>query len=354
MYISLHHLPGLFGPLLVPALQWALNRSARFRQAWAARDPLTRVVAILLLVAGAIHLALVPGHTGYPVQQTLFLVNAAAFGACFAAIFMVRWWRWPAALLLLATIVAYLVYVGSGKEELDEVGMISKLVELVALGLVLAPHRRRRRALRWTGATALFMAMIFMTGTVGYAAEFRPGAGHSHGGATGPPTPEQRLAAQRLVETTAAGIDKYHDPNVALADGYRPDSFTKAPSSHWTNERYQHDGHILDPQRPETLVYANTRHGPVLLGAMYMMESAGQPAPQPGGSLTVWHTHDNVCFTVLGGISIAGFMSPFGGCPIASLSVRTPQMMHVWIVPNPKGPFAEVDDEWIKKLDEQA
>jgi hypothetical protein len=42
---------------------------------------------------------------------------------------------------------------------------------------------------------------------------------------------------------------------------------------------------LLDPTHPEDLVYANTAHGPELMGAMYMTEKLGQPGLDPAAPL---------------------------------------------------------------------
>ena len=69
---------------------------------------------------------------------------------------------------------------------------------------------------------------------------------------------------------------------------------------HADNESFEHDGHIFDPQPPETLVYAVAASGPpVLNGAMFPMDEIGQPGPAIGVPLTVWHARDHVCFSFL-------------------------------------------------------
>ena len=49
------------------------------------------------------------------------------------------------ALLLVATLIAYLVVAGAGGEEPDQVGIATALVELAALGLCLVPVAASRR-----------------------------------------------------------------------------------------------------------------------------------------------------------------------------------------------------------------
>jgi hypothetical protein len=114
---------------------------------------------------------------------------------------------------------------------------------------------------------------------------------------------------------------------------------------HLENKAFKSDGRVLDPQRPEMLVYAISGGRATLLGVVYLMERAGQAGPEPGGPITRWHAH-NLCLTLLP--PGFGAVSPFGGCPPLAVAVTIPEMMHVWVVDNPAGPFAEgLDKAWV-------
>ncbi len=133
------------------------------------------------------------------------------------------------------------------------------------------------------------------------------------------PTPQQQETADKLAADTKTGAAGYADPSVAEAEGYRPISPSWRPITHYLNPTYQQDDKILDPARPESLVYANTSKGPMLLGAMYLMPEPGDPGPQIGGCLTQWHAHSRL------------------------LGWETPEMMHVWTAEDvPGGPFSEL------------
>jgi hypothetical protein len=95
--------------------------------------------------------------------------------------------------------------------------------------------------------------------------------------------------------------------------------------------------YVLDPQHVQSLIYASTQHGKVLLGAMYIMPRVGEPGPQIGGPLTSWHHHDNLCFDDKTSVVVAFTRS--GACPSGSTNRVTPDMLHVWVVDNPNGPF---------------
>jgi hypothetical protein len=290
----------------------------------------------------------------------LFALDGGSFVAlALAALGGARWWRMPSTLLLVATLLAYLKVIVSGEEPPDDLGMATKLVELLALGLVLAPVSRAK--LRWISATAGLVAAILVTGVVAWGAELRADhatnapAGHSdrsHGGklvqTAAPPSAEQQAAATRLLTETTTGIARFQELGIALADGYRPGTPPEAPTMHYSNPAYAH-GHVLDPAHPQALVYSTTPRGPLLLGAMYMMSDAKQPGPSVGGSLTEWHVHQNLCFA-FPGPQLAGIQSPFGSCPVGTLNAPTPAMLHVWIVDNPWGPFGELDPAYEARL----
>jgi hypothetical protein len=79
----------------------------------------------------------------------------------------------------------------------------------------------------------------------------------------------------------------------------------------------------------------NTPHGAVLSAAMYLASGSGAP-PQPGGCLTQWHIHSDLCFS---GSTVAG-NDTSGACPSGSFNKTTAPMMHVWLVPVSGGPLA--------------
>jgi hypothetical protein len=165
-------------------------------------------------------------------------------------------------------------------------------------------------------------------------------------------TPQQSAAAVQLVEATKAGIARYANVAVAIADGYRPATPLGASTIHYANAVQMRRGRLLDPRHPDELVYATTRHGLVLLGAMYMTHGLAEPGPDIGGALTDWHMHTNLCF-VLGKWAIDGFVTPFGQCPVLSINVTTPAMLHVWTFDNPRGPYGELDPADLARIRNQ-
>lgn len=354
--IAADHAAGLLGGLLALPLAVIGVRVSP----WHRPLPGTlQVACVLMAVTGAIHLALIPGHPGDPVTQLLFMGDGIAFVALAARPSM-RWWRLASGALIVATVLGYLLYVVFGLEGPDQVGMATKLVELTALGMIVVPVRgelrRRDRSWYWALLAAGLPALVLLDGAAVWASDLaHPDAQHAHAGAVlqstnNIPTSEQQAAAAQLYEETLIAIEPYRDWRAAWAAGYRPGGSQTMPSTHWMNNAYVKRGYVMDPQHPQGLVYANTRHGPVLLGAMYQMPHLGQFGPDPGGPLTAWHEHQNICFAALG--FEFSLMTPFSTCPLGAIDISAAPMLHVWIVDNPQGRFAvDIDQKVVAEID---
>ncbi|MBW3556831.1 MAG: hypothetical protein KY454_07830 [Actinobacteria bacterium] len=152
-------------------------------------------------------------------------------------------------------------------------------------------------------------------------------------------TSAQQAAADRLFSDTKATAARFLDPDGARLAGYTPATPTSWSTVHYVNRSYITDGRILDPSHPEALVYANTARGPVLAAAMYLMSQPGEPGPEVGGCLTKWHTHNDLCFSA-DTLQVVGFVPRDGTCTNGSVHFVPPDMMHVWVVDVPGGPFA--------------
>jgi hypothetical protein len=394
--IAPEHYAAFWAAILLPAAAWLAlrwlrgsaarggRRSADFISRYAAAPFALRLTAGLLLLTGVIHLALPFGHEGAPVLNLMFLAAGAAFVKLSYDALGEKRWRRNAALLLAGSIAGYLMLTGSGwQEEPDQVGIATKLVELLALGLIMvpafSPEKGLRRRLARPLASTAFVALTVVTGTVIWVGSFvahgnteavaahehEPGtevhshdSGHSHTFAARaqagvimrpasdqPPTVEQLEAAARFAAATKAGLAKYEDVNAAIADGYRVEGPALGVERHFGNKEYKKDGRITDATRPEMLVYGTKDGRFLLLGAVYVMEKAGEPGVDIGGPVARWHAH-NICATPLP--PAFGLVSPFGTCPLASVNVTIPEMIHVWTIDNPDGPYAhELDDKWV-------
>lgn len=141
---------------------------------------------------------------------------------------------------------------------------------------------------------------------------------------------------------TTAEANGWFDIENALDDGYR-----NFDDRHYVNEEYYFDDRNLDPQRPESLVYypkPGSGDGDdaelVLAGVMYTMHDLEAEGEQVAGPLTVWHYHglrERDCFS--------GRLDEGREFEIACNEgdmgeFRGPEMIHVWFLEHPEGPFA--------------
>jgi hypothetical protein len=100
---------------------------------------------------------------------------------------------------------------------------------------------------------------------------------------------------------------------------------------------------MLDPDHPEALVFTVDRATgtKTLAAAMYIAEPGAKRPDLP------WHTHDNLCFSgAPDAWRMAGTTGPGEDCRPGTfrLSQATIPMVHVWIVPQPCGPFANLGE----------
>lgn len=203
---------------------------------------------------------------------------------------------------------------------------------------------------RWARRAAVAVAAAVMIGAgvgVGMAVDAQPSEEHDHGGdaesgeaakimewahkygedhKTMTPLPDvanateqQRQGAADLLKRTEDGTAQYADPKKAEAAGYdlqasvkrieknkpqkakaiervdKGDHVDKTPTVHVPNKEAKRDGKVLDPSRPETLMYAYEGHGKwKLVGVMYTAkESYPNPPPNPTGPFLRWHYHSH-------------------------------------------------------------
>jgi hypothetical protein len=209
-----------------------------------------------------------------------------------------------------------------------------------------------RRSRRARGLLLLSVAYISALSAVGvHRAATAELAAHGHGPdhvhatdlATGAcqATPAQRAAAARLLADTRRAAARFRDLRDARTAGYAPHRLIPQSVKHYFNPAYVTDGRVLDPARPEGLLYAHTTRGPVLVAAVYLMNRAGEPARAVGGCLTPWHTHTELCSSHPASGRIDGVRGRDGRCPPGQVPWATPPMLHTWLILLPDGPFTD-------------
>jgi hypothetical protein len=339
------------------------------------------VLAALAAAAGLVHGAAAPSHVAESAAHGLFFVVVATAQLGWAAALLVRR---PSRPLLAAGVAGNAAVAGvwavTRAGGAEPVGLADAMctaweVAVVAVGgaLVARPAAGDRATpppSPWARAGSGVSAAVLGLATVAVAPGLHsaPGEGHGHGRtaetaaatATGGPVVDavhghgegggdtagesapnlaQRAAADALVAGTRAALVRFGELDDAVAAGYRPITPENERIVHYGNPAYILDGAVLDHQRVESLVYARTARGPVLLGAMYMAPLGGK-GPRVGGPLTQWHIHDDLCIDAARLAQVT--RRPDGSCPPGSAVWATPEMLHVWSVDYPTGPFGEL------------
>lgn len=289
------------------------------------------------------------------VESVWLFVATGAYVVIVRRLLLGRSWRRLATYVLLAvlTVNVGLAVVGV---TVDQVGLVTALLLTTSLAIILRSVTGGR--FRRFAASAVVIGAIGFTTLGSWGGAVVAGIGGEKLGDTPlpavllpvgtdrEPTDLERAEADRIYRETAAAIAKYEDLSVAAAAGYDVGNIVGS-QFHAENARFKSDGVVLDPQRPETLVYEPGPNGPILLGALFEMESAGMPGPAFGGPITVWHAHDHICFA-FSPPAIAGFESPLGVCPVASISFPvTNEMIHLWTIPGVEERYSELDEDWL-------
>jgi hypothetical protein len=159
-------------------------------------------------------------------------------------------------------------------------------------------------------------------------------------------TSVEQARAEKLISDTIVDLRRYTSPSVAYAAGYRSIGDADTGDEHYINWSYVNDGHILDPLRPESIVYEYRNGTQRAVAAMYMLSfgSTFAAVPDVGGPLTQWHVHRDLCLTDDPvHKTLSGQVSVNGVCPSGTSKAGNTPMLHAWIVPNPCGPFAALE-----------
>ena len=156
-------------------------------------------------------------------------------------------------------------------------------------------------------------------------------------------TPQQQARAENLLAATVHELSQWADPAYDESMGFRSIHDGATGVEHYVNRAFMEDDVMLDPDKPESLVFDTTVTPKKLVAAMYMATPGTtlDGVPDIGGPLTQWHIHNNLCFTAEG--KVGGLTQPDGSCnPPLFKGPETP-MIHVWIEPHRCGPFAALE-----------
>jgi hypothetical protein len=367
---------------------------------------LLRIAAIASLGAGAIHAAAIGAHAGERQTVLTFLV-AAVLQLGWGALALVRRERWlvlTGAAINAAFVAGWAMAKTNGISFIDGLeatepvqladGSAAALAAIAALAAVTSLVDQRdllrapARAALGAGLIALTIAGLNTTGNHVHshgaeghgnrshdATAHTPGS-HDQGGShdasassnhaahsavvakpydptkpidlSGTPgvSPEQQARAENIIAVTLADLPHWALTGTAEAEGFRSIGDAVTGFEHYVNWDYLHDGRVLDPAHPESLVYQWNGSQKKLVSAMFMLEPGSNldTVPDLGGPLTQWHIHDDLCFTDDPVQPRVAAITSVGGSCQAPLKKFTPvPMIHVWIVPHPCGPFASLE-----------
>jgi hypothetical protein len=155
------------------------------------------------------------------------------------------------------------------------------------------------------------------------------------------PTPADASAAKDWLARCyeAAERNGWHDFEKGIADGF--ERMSRDPY-HYRNREFMLDDRVLDPERPEFLMYYPKPDGTQgLAGFMFITRNLEEHGPQFAGRLTIWHYHvwaRPQC--VERDVIALDFATRDGACEQGEPRSRSPEMLHTWLIDHPKGPFA--------------
>lgn len=158
---------------------------------------------------------------------------------------------------------------------------------------------------------------------------------HEHAG--------QQQWAEDFYQRSLAAARKHgwFDIDKALAQGFQADPIN---GTHFPNQQYMFDDVILDPERPEWLVYSDSPDGKVLMALMFFTRELEEVGPTPAGAIAQWHYHtykDVRC--AIKGLWTVSKADEKGQCAEGIPVTRTPEMLHVWFIDHPLGRFTEMN-----------
>jgi hypothetical protein len=360
------------------------------------------VAAFASLAAGAIHATAIGSHSGQSDMVKVFTATAA-FQVGWGALALLRPHRVPLALGIVgngAALGGWIAATNGGVSFIEGMdadmapGRADTLAAILAgiavLGSVIAVLRPRLGSSTGTAKSTAFIAVAGIAslamGVAGMDAAASPNhhgggeaaAGHAHGDdeddehaagdddhhaaepvpfdpalpidLSGTPgvTPAQQAAAENIISATLLALPHWEDFETAEAEGFRSIGDGGTGSEHFINWEFAADDEVLNPYRPESLMYDTTGGGRRLVAAMYMA-APGTPledVPELGGPLTQWHIHNDLCFTQATpeeGPRVGGLVNADGTCDAPLQQFPHTPMIHVWIEPHPCGPFAALE-----------
>lgn len=352
----------------------ASTSAARRGHSGAAHPQLLQVAASASVGAGIIHVAAVAGHAEHRATAWTFLAVAVlqVGWGCYALARARRWVAVLGAVLGVVAVTGWLLakargiwFIGGldGKEPIRLADGAAAALGAASTAFAVAAAALRRAHVPRLLASLLVLAALAPAAPASAAAlarhptstlaltvvpprPFDPALPIDLSGVPGV-TPAEQARAENLLSATIDLLPRWADPAYDEANGFVSigDGFTGI--EHYLNPEYMADNVMLDPTRPESLVFDTTQRPKKLVAAMYMATPGMTLAQVPniGGALTQWHVHGNLCFD--GGAQVRGLTNPDGTCRAPLVKGPEIPMIHVWIeaVNSARtcGPFAALE-----------
>lgn len=144
-----------------------------------------------------------------------------------------------------------------------------------------------------------------------------------------PATERARRATTEFILKVRQNVNLkgWGDPDVARAEGFEP---SQPCSTHWVNPAYVSDGRLLDPTRPEYLVFYPDDSGTLRLTSAMFTALGGSHGPQLFGTQLVWHYHiAGAPYTFCSAARTAMVYLPRRNCPPRQRRTQSSEMLHV-------------------------
>jgi hypothetical protein len=154
--------------------------------------------------------------------------------------------------------------------------------------------------------------------------------------------PAQRSAARALLTRLRATALAWQSARTADAVGFdvrrphRRPGETRIMWFHSENRAWHSDKRYLDPRHPDTLIFADVPHRPLILVGVMISMPRGMRGPTPGGPITRWHSHVVCVHAGRRGHAPLGN----GSCPAGSHLIQGSEMMHIWFTRDLRSAYA--------------
>jgi hypothetical protein len=170
------------------------------------------------------------------------------------------------------------------------------------------------------------------TASTGASAASPMGEAEGHHGKEIPVTPDQLQAAADFYARVKVSAVQFESVKDAMALGYiQVTQDLPAIAAHFYHPIWSRDGQLMNPERPEVLLYTKRMDGNWrLVGFMFTEEKVNETPPSFFGPLDAWHRHENLCFTAGAGVSAKPNKE---ACSGGVFTAVTAWQMHVWTAP---------------------